>query len=205
MKANITAELSEIRRLRPNDGEYPERILELPGRARVIRSLGDLEVLQKGPVLAVVGTRNADKDIKQSTRRVVEMSAEFEMVIVSGISPGVDMAAHEAALDLGLASIAVPGCGLDALLNSDRSNLAQRIVESGGLILSPYPSASEETQERRFWRNRIIAALCHGMVTVASEPEGGELEAQRWARQLERRLIEPTEDEGEEEGPGEDE
>lgn len=194
MKANVTAELSEIRQIKPNDEDYPERVRELPGRPRILRSLGDVQVLQLGPVLAVVGTRNADEDIRTAARRLVEMSAEFGMVIVSGISPGVDVAVHEAALEFGLATIAVPGCGIDTLMESDRGNLAGRIVEAGGLILSPYRNDAEENQERRFWRNRIIAALCHGMVVAASEPEGGELEAQRWARQLERRLIEPTED-----------
>jgi DNA processing protein len=193
MKEN-TALVGEIHRLRPTDAYYPQRVLELPGRARVLRALGELDVLQKGPALAVVGTRNAGPEILKSTRRVVELSAEFEMVIVSGISPGVDTAAHEAALDLGLATIAVPGCGIDALLDGDRSALAHRIVESGGLLLSPFPGSCPETSERRWWRNRIISALCHGLVMVASEPGGGELEAHRWARQLERRLIEPSED-----------
>jgi DNA processing protein len=157
-----------------------------------MRSLGNLDILERGPALAVVGTRNPTEETLKHTRRIVELSAEFEMVIVSGISPGVDAAAHRAALDAGLATIAVPGCGFEALLKSDRAPLAGDIVEAGGLLLSPFPVDSEETTERRWWRNRIIAALCHGLVMVASEPEGGELEAHRWARQLERRLIEST-------------
>lgn len=192
MKAHATAELSDVRRLRPTDRLYPQRVLELPGRARIMRSLGNLDILERGPALAVVGTRNPTEETLKHTRRIVELSAEFEMVIVSGISPGVDAAAHRAALDAGLATIAVPGCGFEALLKSDRAPLAGDIVEAGGLLLSPFPVDSEETTERRWWRNRIIAALCHGLVMVASEPEGGELEAHRWARQLERRLIEST-------------
>ena len=105
-----------------------------------------------------------------------------------------DPSAHEAALELGLKTIAIPGSGLDALLHSDRADLAHRIVESGGLIMSPFPSASPETSERRWWRNRIIAAICHGLVVVASEDDGGAWEAQRWARQLERWIIEPSEE-----------
>lgn len=184
----------DIQRIRPADPHYPQRILEIPGRARVMRVLGNLDVLESGPSLAVVGTRNLTEEILRDTRKFVKLSREFEMVIVSGISPGVDVTAHEAALELGLKTIAIPGSGLDALLQSDRSDLAHRIVDAGGLILSPFPSASSETAERRWWRNRIIAAICHGLVVIASEEDGGAWEAQRWARQLERWIIEASEE-----------
>ena len=82
MKANVTAELSEIRQIKPSDEDYPERVCELPGRPRVLRSLGDVGVLQTGPVLAVVGTRNANEDIRNSTRRLVEMRAEESAVLL---------------------------------------------------------------------------------------------------------------------------
>jgi DNA processing protein len=156
--------------------------------------LGDLNVLTSGPILAVVGVRDVTPEIAKSTRRVVDAAAEFGMVILSGLSLGVDIAAHEAALERNMKTVAVPGAGLEAVLQSERASLAERIVDQGGLIVSPFPSASPETPERRWWRNRLIAALCHGLVVVASEPGGGELEAQRWARQLERRLIMPDED-----------
>jgi DNA processing protein len=188
-----TIEMQGVHRLRPGDEDYPSRILEVPGRPRILRGMGHLDALTSGPILAVVGVRAITPDIQKSTRRVVHAAAEFGMVILSGISPGVDVVAHEAALETGLKTIAVPGAGLEALLQSDRASLAERILETGGLILSPFPSASPETPERRWWRNRLIAALSHGLVVVASEPGGGELEAQRWARQLERRLILPDE------------
>lgn len=189
-----TVTLNEVRRLRPADPHYPERVLEIPGRARVLRALGDLDVLESGPSLAVVGTRSPSDEVLRDTRKFVELSQEFGMVIVSGISPGVDVAAHEAALEHDLKTIAVPGCGLETLLDSDRSDLVQRIVDAGGLILSPFPGSSPETPERRWWRNRIIAAICHGIVVVASEEDGGAWEAQRWARQLERWIIGPSEE-----------
>jgi DNA processing protein len=194
MTSEATIEMQGVHRLRPGDKSYPARVLEVPGRPRILRALGNMDVLTSGPILAVVGVRDMTPEIAQSTRRVVEAAAEFGMVILSGMSPGVDVAAHEAAIELGLKTVAVPGAGLEAILESDRGPLSERIAASGGLIVSPFPSASPETPERRWWRNRIIAALCHGLVVVASEPGGGELEAQRWARQLERRLILPDED-----------
>ena len=193
MTMEAAVEMPGVVRLRPGDAAYPERVIEVPGRPRVLRALGDLESLTSGPLLAVVGKRSTNDAIRKTTRRLVGAAAEFGMVILSGMSPGVDIAAHEAALDLKLKTIAVPGGGLEALLRSDRGPLAGRIVDGGGLILSPFPGPSTETAERLWWRNRLIAALCHGLVVVASEPGGGELEAQRWARQLERRLILPEE------------
>ncbi len=181
----------DIRELKAADAEYPQRALELPGRHRVIRALGDLHLLQSGPILAVVGTRTPETDVAEATGRIVEVASEFAMVVLSGISPGVDVLAHEAALAAGLKTAAVPGCGIDVLLESDRGELARRIVDNGGLVLSPFPNEAPETPERRMWRNRLIAALCHGLMVVAEEQDGGAWEAHGWARRLERRLIEP--------------
>jgi len=194
MKSGLTVEKKDILELKPSDRFYPDRVRELPGQPRVLRVCGGLDTFEKGPALAVVGTRNPSSEVLDSTRRIVDAATEFEMVVVSGLSPGVDVAAHEAALAAGLPTIAVPGCGLDVLFESDRAELACRIVDAGGMLVSPFPNHAAETEERRWWRNRLIAALCHGFVLVASEPNGGALEAQRWARQLERRLIEPDED-----------
>jgi len=177
--------------LRPGESSYPERVLELPGRPRVLRALGETGLLDEGPALAVVGTRTPDPAMIQDTRRIVEVAREFAMVILSGISPGIDAAAHEAALGARLRTIAVPGGGITTLLESKQGELARRIVGAGGLVLSAFPNDAPETLDRRWWRNRLIAALCHGLVLVASEPEGGAWEAHRWARRLERRLIEP--------------
>lgn len=181
----------EIHELRPNLPEYPQRLLELPGRSRVMRSLGDLKLLGEGPALAVVGTRTPTPEVERDTARIVEVASEFAMVIVSGMSPGVDAIAHEAAMKAGLKTIAVPGSGINALMGSAQGKLARRILENGGLLLSPFPNESAESLDRRWWRNRIIAALCHGLVVVASEVDGGAWEAHRWARRLERMLISP--------------
>lgn len=194
MPTEATIEMQGVHRLRPGDESYPARVLEVPGRPRILRTMGHLEALTSGPVLAVVGVRTITPEIEKSTRRVVEAASEFGMVILSGLSPGVDVVAHETAISAGLKTIAVPGAGLETVLKSDRGPLAERIASEGGLVVSPFPSGAPETPERRWWRNRLIAALCHGLVVVASEPGGGELEAQRWARQLERRLILPDED-----------
>ncbi len=183
----------EIHLFRPSDRDYPERIQEVPGRARILRAMGETDLLQQGPILSVVGTRDPNPEIIKDTRRVVDVAAEFEMLIASGISPGVDVVAHEAALEKGLKTIAIPGCGLDTLLESDRGPLAERILEAGGLLLSPFGNDAPESMDRRWWRNRVIAGVCHGLMVVASEPDGGAWEAHRWARQLERRLIEPSE------------
>jgi DNA processing protein len=189
----MKSQLGEIQQLRPSDPGYPQRVLEVPGRARILRLMGDPDVLEQGPVLAIVGTREPTPEIERDTRRVVEVAAEFEMVILSGLSPGVDAIAHGSAIERGLRTVAVPGCGLESLFDSDRAELAERIVEAGGLIVSPYPNESPETPDRRWWRNRLIAGFCHGFMLVASESEGGAWEAYRWARQLERRIIEPAE------------
>ena len=67
-----------IRELKAADAEYPQRALELPGRHRVIRVLGDLELLQAGPILAVVGTRTPEPDVTEATGRIAWIGDQLE-------------------------------------------------------------------------------------------------------------------------------
>ena len=61
-------------------------------------------------------------------------------MIVSGLALGIDGIAHRAALDAGLATIAIPGSGLhpSVLYPSSNRQLATKIIESGGSLPSEF-------------------------------------------------------------------
>ena len=73
MASDVTIELKGVERLRPGDESYPARVLEVPGRPRILRVLGDLNVLSSGPVLAVVGVREVTPEI---ARRAATLKIE---------------------------------------------------------------------------------------------------------------------------------
>ena len=132
------------------------------------------------PWIAVVGTRSMTSYGKRATEMVVGELVERGAGIVSGLALGVDACAHSATLDAGGCTVAVLGSGLDADSIYPRANaaLAERILLSGGALMSEYPPGAESIKHHFPLRNRLIAGLCRATVVVeAGEKSGSVLTA----------------------------
>jgi DNA processing protein len=112
-------------------------------------------------------------------------------VVVSGLAPGIDCAAHAGALAAGGATVAVLGEGLTAFAASVRGRrrrLAAALRERGAL-LSPY----EPVLPARGWmfvrRNALIAALAEAVVIVEAPLGSGALITAADALRLGRPLF----------------
>ena len=126
-------------------------------------------------MLAVVGSRHATTHGKEATHRIIEGLQYPSPCIVSGLAYGIDTAAHSAALDNGLSTIAVLGHGLDRIYPTQNRTLAKRIIDQGGALLTEYPSFSPITPGNFPARNRIIAALSDATLVVEAARTGGAL------------------------------
>jgi DNA processing protein len=113
------------------------------------------------------------------------------VVIVSGLALGIDTLAHETALDVGLTTISFPGSGLDESVIYPRQNLnlARRIVESGGALVSEY----EPTMRATMWsfpqRNRLMAGISKATLIVEASEKSGTLITARLALDYNRDLL----------------
>ena len=123
--------------------------------------------------IALVGSRKAT-DYGRTTRLVEEMAAD-KPLIVSGLAYGIDTAAHTAAVDNALPTVAVLGHGLDIIYPSQNRGLAKRIMEQGGALITEYPLHTEIKATNFPARNRIIAALSDATVVVEAAERGGAL------------------------------
>lgn len=125
--------------------------------------------------VAIVGTRRATAQGRDNTDRIVCDLKPYNTPIISGLAYGIDTAAHTAALDHGLPTFAVLGHGLDQIYPSQNRPLAKRILESGGALVTEYPSGTAITPRNFPARNRIIAALADATVVVEASEKGGAL------------------------------
>ena len=64
-------------------------------------------------LLAVVGSRALTRYGREATEMLISGLTGYPISIVSGLALGADAAAHKAALDAGLHTIAIPGGGVD--------------------------------------------------------------------------------------------
>lgn len=125
--------------------------------------------------IALVGSRKATDYGRTTTTRLVEEMSADKPLIVSGLAYGIDTAAHIAAVDNAMPTVAVLGHGLDIIYPSQNRSLAKRIMEQGGALVTEYPLHTEIKATNFPARNRIIAALADATVVVEAAERGGAL------------------------------
>lgn len=127
------------------------------------------------PAVALVGARSCSSYGRSVARSLGRDLAAAGLVVVSGLARGVDGEAHRGALDGGGVTVAVLGCGVDRDYPAAHAELARRICESGGLVVSEYEPGVEPAPWRFPARNRIIAGLCRATVVVEARERSGAL------------------------------
>lgn len=127
------------------------------------------------PGVAVVGSRAPTAYGRRVARSLAGAAARRGAAVVSGLARGIDAVAHEAALDAGGATWAVLGSGLGDVYPPENRDLARRIVDGGGCVLSEYPCATPPAPGLFPRRNRIVAALCWATVVVEGRAASGSL------------------------------
>ena len=158
------------------DAAYPHRLLEAPDAPAMVYSLGECS-LESAHVISVVGTRHATQyGIRFCDTLIGELAQRLpDLVVVSGLAYGIDIAAHRAALKHGVSTVAVLPRGLNKIYPAMHRNDAIAIVKSGGMLLTDYTSQDEVQKSNFLARNRIVAALSDCTVIVESAGSGGAL------------------------------
>jgi DNA processing protein len=156
------------------DANYPSRLLEIYDPPAVLWVRGDVALLER-PGIAVVGTRHPTPYGSGMAEMLARDLANHGMTILSGMARGVDSAAHKGALDAGGKTVAVWGTGIDVVYPKENKKLAERIVESGGAIVSEFPLGTFPAPQNFPLRNRILSGMSVGVLVV----EGGEYSGTR--------------------------
>jgi DNA processing protein len=157
------------------DEEYPERLKHCIDAPILLYTKGKLSLNQR-KVLSIVGTRKAtDEGISFCTSLVSALADHgHNPIIVSGLAYGIDAAAHKAALDNNLATVAVLGHGMDIIYPASHKSLAKKIIDHG-MLITDFPSKSKRDKNNFVKRNRIIAGLSDATIVVESGEKGGAL------------------------------
>ncbi len=152
--------------------ELPDALASLPDAPDLLYLRG---VLSSLPGVAIVGSRRATSYGLRLARLFGRAVAEAGWPVVSGLARGIDGAAHIGCLDGGGVGLAVLGCGVDVAYPPEHRDLATRLLDGGGAVLSEYAPGARPESWRFPPRNRIISGLSSVVVVVEASVKGGAL------------------------------
>lgn len=160
------------------DIKYPQLLKNIPNPPFVLYIKGDkalITEMTKEKSIAVVGTRKITHYGKEVTRLLTTQLVEQGFVIVSGLAMGVDVTAHQAAIDNNGKTIAVLGCGVDCCSPSTNLTVYDKIIGHFGAIVSESAFAGSVAKGMFPARNRIIAGLSMGVLVTEGTEDSGAL------------------------------
>ena len=171
--------------------DYPVALHALGGaRPVLLHAKGDLGLLQSpASILGIVGTRQPSPKGLAAAHRIAYEEAEKGRVILSGLAYGCDAAAHHGALEATGRTIAVIATGLDRAHPEAHQALQDRIIASGGLVLSEYPLATPVDTYRLVARDRLQAALSAELLVIECGVQSGTMHTVHFAERYHRPIF----------------
>jgi len=167
---------------------YPPLLREIPEPPAQLYFLGELTDFQK-PHLAIVGTRKATANGCLIAQQLARELSEAGCVIVSGLALGIDTASHQGTVVAQGRTLAVLGNGLPEIYPRHNKNLAEKILELGGAVISEYPVGEPAYPDNFLKRNRIISGLCLATIVVEAPERSGSLATAHLALEQNREVF----------------
>lgn len=160
------------------DEQYPQQLKQCNDAPYLIYVRGDLDFnLSPQKYISFVGTRNSTTYGEDFCDKLIFNISQYhpDAVIVSGLSYGIDTIAHKAAVKYRLKTIGVVANGLETIQPTANFDLADKIIQEGGAIISEYPSKSPVFKHNFLQRNRIVAGISNATIIIESPLLGGSM------------------------------
>lgn len=155
------------------EGSYPERLKHCFDSPLLLFSAGNINLSQQ-KIISIVGTRQITSNGTEFCKKFIEELAPLNPVIVSGFAYGVDIVAHQLAMEFGLQTIGVLAHGLNQIYPKTHKKYMAKMEQNGG-FLTEFWSSSNPDKENFVRRNRIVAGMSEATIVIESAEKGGSL------------------------------
>jgi DNA processing protein len=152
---------------------YPERLKHCYDSPVLLFQAGNIN-LQNRRMISIVGTRQITSYGMEFTKKLIEDLAPLNPIIISGFAYGVDIYAHQTAMEFGLQTIGVLAHGLNQIYPKTHKKYMAKMEQNGG-FLTEFWSTSKPDKENFIKRNRIVAGISEATVVIESAEKGGSL------------------------------
>jgi len=158
-----------------NDDNYPARLRNCEDAPILLYYLGTAN-LNSPRIVSMVGTRQCTERGRDLCQQFVKELHRLcpDVLILSGLAYGVDIASHRACVELGVPTVGVLAHGLDDIYPRVHRSTAVQMLNNGGL-LTEYMSQTRPDKLNFVQRNRIVAGMADAVLVVESAARGGSL------------------------------
>lgn len=174
MSTLFDTKMIKINKISPQSNKFLQIITTIALVPKKLYFMGNLPD-KRQPTVAIVGSRRPTSYGKEVTYKLAYDLARRGVVVVSGLALGADSIAHRAALEAGGTTIAILANGLPDIYPSSHQNLAQRIIDSGGAIISEYEPETNPLKFRFLERNRLVSGLSDAVIVTEAARRSGTL------------------------------
>jgi len=171
------------------DASYPKLLKACDDPPIVLNYIGDIDLLNSKPTIAIIGTRNPSAfGKKKYAKHVAGFFAKKGFNVISGLAKGCDTAAHLGCIDAGRATSAILAHGLDIIYPKENTALSERMKDNG-VIVSEYFIGTPLSKKQFIDRDRIQAALALGVFIVECDINSGTMHTANYAVSYNRILT----------------
>ncbi|MGL2962695.1 DNA-processing protein DprA [Flavobacterium sp. RSB2_4_14] len=152
---------------------YPDKLKHCIDGPILLFSAGNIN-FENRKLISIVGTRQITSYGTEFCKKLIEDLAIFNPIIVSGFAYGVDIIAHQAAMDNNLQTIGVLAHGLNQIYPKTHKKYVAKMEQNGG-FLTEFWSNSNPDKENFVRRNRIVSGMSEATIVIESAEKGGSL------------------------------
>ncbi len=171
------------------DSDFPLRLKDIPDPPVLLYTLGNTDCLHDPLSVAVIGTRRPTDYGREWAFRIGHTLARHNITVVSGLAAGCDTEGHRGCLVAQGRTVAAVAHGLNMVYPPQNKGLADRIVQSGGCLISEYPPDEEPRSKYFVERDRLQSGLSKAVVVIETEEQGGTMHTVRFCKQQGRLLY----------------
>ena len=183
------SEKESIKMISYYDSNFPNRFLNEKDTPILLHCKGNLALLNHDNNIGVIGTREPYDKAYQLGINAASFFAERGFNIVSGLAIGCDTSGHLGALQVNGLTTAILAHGLDTIYPKENFDLANRILDSNGLLISEYIIEKSALPSNFVERDRLQAYLSDCLCIVQTDIKGGTMHAVKVANDTGKKIA----------------
>lgn len=192
LNSNIEKELNYIKNnniqiLTQNSNNYPKYLKEITNYPLILFTKGNIDCLSQ-PLFSIIGTRKPTEYASITTASFTASLSNY-FCIVSGLAMGIDTIAHQTCVNQNKLTIAILAHGIDSIYPKTNTSLANKIINSQGLLISEFPLFSIPQKFHFPQRNRIISGLSQGLLLSEATIKSGSMITANYAIEQNREIF----------------